>query len=230
MVGVSPRQRRFTWLAVWACAVLQATPLVGQEATHASDASLLRLGARAAVGLHGTGNTERCGKGRALSGGVVADTRGSWLVRGAVDLFVSWGIVCEDRRPKTVVDGQAVGVWGFTEFVFAPRVSGHIGYAFEIVGVRLGVLAGAGMIRTVTDFGVHNGDPGEERRALKLISWRPWYGVTARLGLPQESPALEVEWGRHQPPIRYYSTVTDAVVAERQVVQPLIRVGIAMPI
>jgi hypothetical protein len=149
--------------------------------------------------------------------GIEARTRGTWIASGAIDLMLGdWSYGCLDiGRPEFDYDGQLVGSYGSS--VAGLRSKVEVGHTVGFGGLRSALTVGAGLLPTLTDYGPGGND----------FSWQPWYGGTLTVRIPGSNSGIQFELGRHRLTQRYYAVGTDALVAEFQYWEHLIRLGIS---
>jgi len=159
-------------------------------------------------------------RSQGLTAGIEARTRGPWIASGVADLFLdnlSWG--CFDvGLPEFDYDGQLVSRWG-SSAPFA-RLGVEVGRRITIGEFRSELTGGAGLLPTVTDYGVGGRD----------FSWEPWYGGTLTVRLPGSRTGIQLELGRHRLTQRYYEVGTRDLVDEIRYWRPLTRLGMTFPL
>lgn len=159
----------------------------------AEDAYRSRWGGHAGFVSFGTGDDLNCPTGIGFSAGAEARTRGAWLGAIGADVMLASAYVCTSAGLAVRHNGELLDVRRGTDLIGAPRIRVRAGRALRLGRSTVELAAGAGAIYSRTDF------PGAGER-----SWNRWAGGTVAVRIPALPVGLEVEYGRHQVPTRYY--------------------------
>jgi len=175
---------------------------------------------RAGMAWHNNLLCNHLGRSHGLTVGIEARTRGPWIASGAADLILdSWGWSCFDvGLPEFDYRGQMVSLRGSAWA--GARLGVEVGRQITIGGLRSELTGGAGLLPTLTDYGVGG----------RAFSWEPWYGGTLTLRLPGSRTGVQLELGRHRLTQRYYAVDTRTTVAEIHYWRPLTRLGVTFPL
>jgi hypothetical protein len=212
--------KRMTRNGLALCLVMAAFGSSSASAQPSDDTEAFRRGWGAHGGLlvYGTGDDVNCATGAGFSLGAEARTRGRWLLGAGVDAILAAAMACTGVGVITSYLGETVDVASGTQLIGAPRLRVRGGRAFIAGNWSIEPAVGGGLIYGRTDFG---GDPE--------WLWNAWAGASIAVRSTALPFGLEVEYGRHQVPIRYQrQDESRTVVHEFRRWKPLLRLSVVM--
>jgi hypothetical protein len=139
----------------------------------------------------GTGDDAGCPTGSGVVGGIERRTGGRWFAGVGVDLYVATPVVCADVATIVPHDRGTVHEIAGITLLFAPRLSGRVGTAFDAGAVRVEPSLVAGAVYAPS----MRGDAG---RAVV-----PWAGAALAVQPRGWRFGFALEHGYHRVPVSH---------------------------